>query len=164
MNPVVKYFSAEKMWCTGGAMIAILSIGIALLFFLRIKQPLQTGMAWPFLILGFIFFVICLSVALRSGADASRVSLWVDTSKENLTSQELPRMIGVMRNFTIIISLEVVFVLVSITCLFAMNLSTLTRGVMLGLLIQAGWLLIFDMFARSRGADYLSYLKSVAPV
>ena len=26
------------------------------------------------------------------------------------------------------------------------------------------WLFIFDVFARSRGADYLGYLKSVAPV
>jgi len=162
MNPVIRYFSAEKAWCSGGAIIAILSVAVALWFFFRVRQPFQTGMAWPFLVLGIIFFIICLSVARRSDGDAARVEALISQNQPGLRSEELPRMTGVMRNFTIIISLEVVFLLTSISLLVWGNLSIAWRGAMTGLLIQAAWLFVFDMFARSRGGVYLNYLKTLA--
>jgi hypothetical protein len=164
MSPVVKYFYAEKIWCAAGAGLAVLSIVLALWFLLRVRHPLQTGMAWPFMLLGLIFFVICLTVALRSNSDASRVSSWLADGKSNLASQELPRMTGVMKTFTVIISVEVLMLAASISCLLFLNMTRFTRGVILGILLQCCWLFIFDMFARSRGAEYLNYIKSVTGV
>jgi hypothetical protein len=161
MNPVVKYFSAERAWCTIGAALALLSILVALWFFMRVKQPFQTGVAYPFLSLGIIFFTICLSVALRSQADISRVMTMIDNDLGSLRSIEVPRMNGVMRTFSIIIVIEITFVCTSAALLFFANLSPVWRGVMTGLLIQAGWLLIFDLFAQNRGREYANYLQGV---
>jgi len=145
----------------GGVFIAVISVIVALWFLIRVRQPFQTGIAWPFVILGVIFFVICLSVALRSDADLARVTSMIESDRAGLATKELPRMAAVMRNFTVIISIEVLFLVASISTLLFMNLSVHTKGVMTGLLMQASWLFIFDMFARSRGADYYNYLRSV---
>src|SRR5262245_50481185 len=98
MNPIIRYFSAEKAWCSVGAAIAVLSAGVALWFFLKGRNAFQTGLAWPFLILGILFFIICLSVALRSDADATRVTTMVNGDLTTLKGVELPRMTAVMRN------------------------------------------------------------------
>ena len=161
MNPVIKYFSAEKSWCIAGAAIAVGSVAIALWFLFRSRQSFQAGMAWPFIILGIIFFMICFSVARRSDGDASRVTSMLATDQASLVSTELPRMVTVMRNFTVIISLEIAFLLASVSLLIWANLSMTWRGVMTGLLIQASWLLVFDLFARARGAVYMNYLEGV---
>jgi hypothetical protein len=161
MNPAIKYFTSEKNWCIVGAMIAVLSVAIALWFLLRSRQPFQTGIAWPFLILGIVFFIICASVAFRSNSDASRVSKMITGDRTSIASQEIPRMTAVMRNFTVIISLEIAFLVASISLLLLANLTTTWKGAMTGLLVQASWLLIFDMFARARGAEYLTYLESI---
>jgi hypothetical protein len=161
MNPAVKYFSLERAWCTAGVAIAAISILIALWFFFRVKQPFQTGMAYPFMLLGIVFFVICLSVALRSSGDLARVTNMIQQDRPALASVEIPRMNTVMRNFTVILVLEVTFLLVSGSLLLWVDLSPSWKGAMTGLLLQAAWLFIFDLFAHSRGKEYAAYLESL---
>ena len=161
MNPAVKYFSLERTWCTVGVAIAAISILIALWFFFKVKQPFQTGMAYPFMLLGIVFFVICLSVALRSSGDLARVTNMIEQDRGALASVEVPRMAAVMRNFTVIIILEVTFLLVSGSLLLWVNLSPQWKGAMTGLLIQATWLFVFDLFANSRGKVYANYLEGL---
>jgi len=161
MNPVVKYFSAERIWCTAGATIAVISIVLALWFFFKVKQPFQTGMAYPFMLMGIAFFAICLSVAFRTSGDLARVTAMIEQDRAALASVEVPRMTAVMRNFTIIIVLEVTFLLVSGSLLLWANLSPAWKGAMTGLLIQASWLFVFDLFAQSRGKTYATYLQSL---
>jgi hypothetical protein len=161
MNPIIRYFSAERLWCTGGAIIAVASIGIACWFLFRVRQPFQSGMAWPFLGLGILFFTICLSVAIRSTSDIARVTSMVKSNLPGIASEEQPRMSAVMRTFTIIIAVETAFVVASIAILLLADPSPVWRGVTTGMLVQAGWLLIFDLFARYRGAQYYEYLNGL---
>jgi len=161
MNPVIKYFSAERAWCTAGAAIALISVLVSLWFFFRIKQPFQTGMGYTFLLLGILFFIICVSVAWRTQADIARVSMMIGSDIASLKTVEIPRMNSVMRTFSIIIGIEITFVLASAALLFFANLSPTWKGAMTGLLVQAGWLLVFDLFAQSRGREYDSYLQSL---
>lgn len=159
MNPAIKYFSLERTWCTVGVAIAAISILVALWFFFKVKQPFQTGMAYPFAALGVVFFAICLSVAMRSSGDMTRVTNMIEQDRAALASIEVPRMAGVMRNFSIILVLEVTFLVVSGSLLLWATLSPAWKGAMTGLLIQATWLFIFDLFAQSRGKEYANYLQ-----
>lgn len=161
VSPVIKYYTAERMWCIAGAVIALASIAIAVWFLFKTKEQYTTGISYPFLVLGIIFFAICASVATRSTADLRRVTDIIQSSPPLLGNGEIPRMQKVMANFNVIIVLELVFVTSSLLVLVFASPSPLWKGVWTGLIIQSAWLLVFDLFARSRGKDYFIFLQSV---
>lgn len=161
MNPIVKYFDAEKTYCWIGLLVTLVTIGLAINWFFRTRVTFYNGMAWPFLILGVLLLVICVGVIIRSPSDIRRVSAMVDNNKSLISAEEIPRMDKVMRNFSVIIIVEITLIVVAGILLLFMNLPIIWRGIAFGILYYALFLLAFDLLAQHRGGVYLAYLKSL---
>ena len=90
-----------------------------------------------------------------------RVKEIVETNKSKIKTQEIPRMQVVMKNFIIYRWVEIVVLTAGMIVFLYFQSSTFYKGFGLGLLIQAGFLLLLDFFAESRGAIYLEYLQTL---
>jgi hypothetical protein len=160
MNPVIKYFDAEKTWCIGGLFVGLLTIGFAAYWLIKLKQPFYNGVSWPFLLFGLFISSICIGIIIRSPKDVERVNVIIETNNRLVQSEEIPRMEVVMRNFKVIIIVEIIFILVSGVLLFP-NFSDVWKGVAAGVLFYATFLLVFDLMAQRRGEVYVEFLKSI---
>lgn len=161
MNPVTKYFTAERAYCALGMGIGLVAILISIYFLVRVKQPFYTGMSYPLIIIGLFFLVICTGVYLRSPKDITRVNAAVATNVSEIKNSELPRMENVMKNFRVIMVVEMILILVSACLLIFPSLSASWRGAMTGLLFLSLLLFAFDWLANKRGSEYHQYLESL---
>jgi len=161
MNEVEKYFNAEKIFCLFGAIFGFISLLLAAYFLFKIKQPFYTGMSYPFIALGLFFLIICGSVFVRSPKDVIRVNSMLKNERTLIQTEELPRMEKVIKNFGVIIIVEIIFIVVSLGGIFFINSGLQLRGIFTGILIQSSFLLVFDVLAHHRGKIYFDFLKGI---
>jgi hypothetical protein len=161
MNQLEKYFYAEKYESIFFVLVGILAIAFAAYFLIKIKQPFYNGVAYPLIAIAFIQIAVGSSVYLRSPKDIVRVKEIVETNKSKIKTQEIQRMQVVMKNFIIYRWVEIVVLTAGMIVFLYFQSSTFYKGFGLGLLIQAGFLLLLDFFAESRGAIYLEYLQTL---
>ncbi|MCE3259428.1 MAG: putative transrane protein of unknown function [Bacteroidetes bacterium] len=158
MTGAENYFKGEIVQCTIGGILALLSIGLA--FFLRVwmKAPFYDGLSWPFIVLPVLLSMVCISVIIRAPKDIKRVSSYEINNREKLKTEELPRMVKVMKSFKVLMIVEISLILAGILCFFLFS-SPFLKGISAGAVIQCIFLLIFDFLAEKRGAAYLEYLS-----
>jgi hypothetical protein len=106
MNPIVKYFTGERLesFLFLGLGILGLSIGILFLFFL--KTSFLKGVAIPFPLVSFLKIVVGATLIYRSPKDIIRVETYLSEKNEMIQKEEIPRMEGVMQNFEILGTLK----------------------------------------------------------
>ena len=158
MNPVEKYFNAERWYCAGGIGIGVVAIGLAAYFFFKLTQPFYTGMGWALFVPGLFFLIICSGVFVRSPKDIARVNSIIRSNPVILQQEEIPRMDKVMSNFKIIMIVETSLIVLSALLLVFGNLSSPWRGASAGILVMAFLLLGFDWLADRRGREYQEFL------
>lgn len=161
MEQITKYFNAEKYESVLFVLVGIFAILFSIYFLIKVKQPFYNGMAYPLIAVALIQIAVGSSVYFRSPKDIARVNDIVQTNKTKVQTEEIPRMTTVMKNFTIYKWVEIVLIFVGIIMLFYFQPLTIWKGVGLGLAIQAGFMLILDFFAESRGKIYLEYLMTI---
>ncbi|MEI6524117.1 MAG: hypothetical protein WCO37_11550 [Bacteroidota bacterium] len=161
MNQLEKYFYAEKYESALFVLVGILAIAFAAYFLIKIKQPFYNGAAYPLIAVAFIQIVVGSSVYLRSTKDIVRVTEMMHTNSSKIQTQEIPRMNVVMKNFTLYRWVEIVVIISGIIVFLYFQSSSFYKGFGLGLLIQAGFLLLLDYFAERRGAIYQEYLQTL---
>jgi hypothetical protein len=146
MNPVEKYFGAEKAESFLFVLVGLVAITLAVYFFAKLKQPFYNGIAYPLIAIALIQITVGGSVYLRSSKDIARVNQMIQIDKTRIQTEEIPRMKIVMNNFVFYRWIEIV------------KSATMWKGVGLGLVIQSALMLLLDFFAESRGREYLDYL------
>ncbi len=161
MTQVEKYFNAEKYESVLFVLVGLVAIVVAIYFLVKLKQPYFSGIAYPLIAVALIQIVVGCSVYVRSPKDIVRVNQIIQTDKVKIQSEEIPRMDVVMKNFVLYRWIEIVLMLIGILMLFYFQPMTVWRGVGLGLSIQAGFMLLLDFFAESRGKIYLEFLKNL---
>ncbi len=161
MNPIEKYFNAEKYESVLFVLVGIVAIAVATYFFLKVKQPFYSGMAYPLIAVALIQIVVGSTVYVRSPKDITRVNEIVQTDNTKIQTEEIPRMEVVMKNFDIYRWVEIVLIVAGMVMFFYFQPMTTFKGVGLGLSIQAGFMLLLDFFAESRGKVYLEYLQQM---
>jgi hypothetical protein len=161
MNPIEKYFNAEKYESVLFVLVGIIAIVIATYFFVKVKQPFYNGMAYPLVVVALIQIIAGSSVYFRSPKDIARVNEIVQTNKVKIKAEEIPRMKLVMENFDIYRWVEIVLLVTGLIMFFYFQSMTFWKGIGLGLFIQAGFMLLLDFFAESRGKIYLEYLRTL---
>lgn len=162
MDAIQKYFSAEKsesIFFVGAGCLAILA---AIWLLLKVKQPFYSGMAYPLLMIAFIQIMVGSSVYWRSPKDIVRVTEMVQNNQARISTEEIPRMKVVMKNFVIYRWIEIILIAIGIALFIFAAPQTMLRGIGLGLSLQASIMLLLDFFAESRGKIYLEYLRTVA--
>jgi hypothetical protein len=158
MNPVEKYFGAEKAESFLFVLVGLVAITLAVYFFAKLKQPFYNGIAYPLIAIALIQITVGGSVYLRSSKDIARVNQMIQIDKTRIQTEEIPRMKIVMNNFVLYRWIEIVLVLIGLALLFSFKSATMWKGVGLGLVIQSALMLLLDFFAESRGREYLDYL------
>ena len=161
MNSIEKYFYAEKYESVIFVLVGVAAIAMATYFFVKVKQPFYNGMAYPLVAVALIQIVVGSAIYFRSPKDISRVNEIVQTDKTRIQTEEIPRMQAVMKNFEIYRWVEIALLALGLIMFFYFQPMAIWKGVGLGLSIQAGFMLLLDFFAESRGAVYLEYLRTL---
>ena len=161
MNPIEKYFYAEKYESVFFVLVGIMSILVAIYFFVKVKQAFYNGMAYPLIAVALIQIIVGSSVYFRCSKDIVRVTEIVQTDKAKIQTEEIPRMKIVMNNFVIYRWVEFILLIIGMVMFIYFPKNSILKGIGLGLFIQSGFMLLLDFFAESRGRVYLDYLQSI---
>lgn len=163
MNQIEKYFTAEKYESILFVMTGVIAISFAVYFLVRLRQPFFNGVAYPLMVIALIQIAVGSSVYFRSPKDTARVNEMFQNEKARINTGEIPRMEQVMRNFEIYRWVELALLVAGAILFFSFQPMTFWKGTGLGLFIQAGFMLLLDFFAESRGKVYLEFLRSLHP-
>ncbi len=162
MNQIEKYFNAEKYESVLFVLVGIIAISVAIYFFIKVKQPFYNGIAYPLIGVALIQIIVGTSVYMRSPKDISRVNEIIQTDQSRIQTEEIPRMVTVMKNFNTYKWVEIALLVIGLFMFLYFPKMSLIKGVGLGLFIQSGFMLLLDFFAESRGREYLEFLKSLS--
>ncbi len=159
---IEKYFFAEKSESLLFMIIGALAVIMAVIVFVYLKNSLAKGMLIPLVVIGIIQMVVGLNVYRKSDSQRTEMVYAYDMNPAKLKSEEIPRMIAVMKSFVIIRYTEIILFLTgTILCFVFRNSSesTFWYGFGFALSIQALISLTLDFFAEKRGQVYLDGLS-----
>jgi len=160
MQQVVKYFEAEKMESAIFVVVGIIAVAISIYFLVKLQQPFYSGMAYSLIAIALLQLTVGGSVYLRSDKDIARVSQMIENNAEQISIIEKPRMEVVMKNFVLYRWIEIALILAGLILFLTFKNASAWKGVGLGLVIQAGLMLLFDLVAEKRGHTYLAFLQN----
>ena len=160
MNPIVKYFTGEKLESYLFLGFGIIGVVIAFIFYLVIKTSFLKGIAIPIMIVSLLEIIVGVTIINRSPKDIERVQEYSSHKIEMIEKVEIPRMEKVMNNFVIFRYAEISLIIVGIIIMYAFRQNLLLNGIGLGLFIESSIVLILDFFAERRGEIYLNYLRT----
>ena len=83
------------------------------------------------------------------------------TNQYALTTEEIPRMETVMKNFAVYRWIEIALATVGIILILTQFLGSMSQGIGTGLFIQSLLMLVADYFAMKRGQQYLDWLQEL---
>ena len=119
-------------------------------------------MSYPLIGVALIQIIVGTSVYIRSPKDISRVNEIIQTDQSRIQTEEIPRMVTVMKNFNTYKWVEIALLVIGLSMFLYFPKMSLLKGIGLGLLIQSSFMLLLDFFAESRGKEYLEFLKSLS--
>ncbi len=160
------YFNGEKQASLLFIVIGVMAIVAALLLFFYFKYGWGKGAGWPLLLIGLIQVLVGASVYLRSDEQRKDIVYKMDMNTDALQKVEVPRMVTVMKNFTIYRYTEIGLFMVGLM-VFLFFRSKPDKAWWMGwgiaLALQAALMLAADGFAERRGRNYMNglmeYLK-----
>jgi hypothetical protein len=161
MEQISKYFNAEKSESLLFVVVGVAAILLSAYFFIKVKQPFYSGMAYSLIAIALIQFIVGFEVYFRSPKDIARVNQIMQTEVAKIKTEEIPRMETVMKKFVLYRWVEIACVVGGLFMFFYFPPMTLLKGIGLGLSIQAIFMLSLDYFAESRGRIYLDYLQGI---
>lgn len=161
MNPIVKYFTGEKLESFLFLGLGIIGFAVAIFFFFSYKTSFLKGIAIPFLLVSILEIIVGVTLIIRSPKDIVRVESYVANKIEMIQKDEIPRMESVMRNFVIYRYVEIILIIIGIILMYGFRHNLLWNGIGIGLFIQSSIVLLLDFFAERRGDIYLTYLKTL---
>jgi hypothetical protein len=161
MNPIVKYFTGEKLESFLFLGLGLLGIALAVIFLSVTKTSFMKGIAIPFILVAALEIMVGLTLIYRSPKDIIRVETYLSKKTEMIQTEEIPRMEKVMRNFVIFRYTEITLIIIGVILMYGARQNSLWNGIGMGLFIQLSTVLLLDFFAERRGEVYLEYLKSI---
>jgi membrane protein YdbS with pleckstrin-like domain len=153
------YFSAEKQESLLFIAVGLLAIGIGAWLWMN-GQRLKS-MAYPLVVIALMQIVVGAKVYLRTDAQLSTLGVQLQANPAALKAEETSRMQTVMKNFSIYKTIEMVLLVVGVGVIAFLQRSDMAAGIGVGLVLQAAFTLVLDIFAEARGADYLSALHAI---
>jgi len=155
---MLAYFAGEKQ-----AALALLAAGTLALAAAALLLLPRWGLRSLVVTLG-VFALVLLAIGvglyLRTGPQVDQLQQQLASAAASFFSEETARMQRVQRNFVVIELAELGVIIVSAALAIGLKERPGVVGVALGLLINATFLLCFDLVAERRGAVYLEQLLS----
>ena len=153
------YFSAEKQ-----ESIIFMTVGlvaIALSIWLWMNGHRLKSMAYPLVIIGLMQLVVGCTVYLRTDLQVSTLTTQLQENPESFQRDETSRMQTVMKNFSIYKVIEMLLLITGLAMVAFWQRHDIAAGIGIGLILQAAITLVLDIFAETRGADYLVALQGM---
>lgn len=160
MNPIVKYFTGEKLESYLFLSFGIIGIVIAIFFYFVLKTSFLKGIAIPIVMVSILEIIVGVTIINRSPKDIERVQGYISYNIEMVEKAEIPRMEKVMNNFVIFRYVEITLIIIGIIIMYSCKQNLFLNGIGLGLFTQSSVVLILDFFAERRGEIYLDYLRT----
>jgi hypothetical protein len=160
MNNMSDYFVAEKQESVIFVVVGLLAIGFSL--WLWMNGHRLKSMAYPLVVIALMQIVVGGTVYLRTDSQVSTLSAQLQVNPAALKAEETARMETVMKNFSIYKSIEMLLLIIGVGMIAFFQRHDVTVGIGVGLVLQAAFTLTLDIFAETRGADYLSAVQSIA--
>ena len=160
MNSMSDYFVAEKQESIIFIVVGLLATGFSLWLWMnghRLKY-----MAYPLVVIALMQIVVGGTVYLRTDSQVSTLSAQLQVNPAALKAEETARMETVMKNFSIYKSIEMLLLIMGVGMIAFFQRHDVAAGIGVGLILQAAFTLTLDIFAETRGADYLSVVQSIA--
>jgi hypothetical protein len=154
------YFDGEKSAGLFLAGIAAVALAAAVLMF-RSRADLRSFAVTAGL-LALVQIAIGVGLYLRTDPQVSRLDAQLRSEAPRYFAEEGARMTRVQRTFVIIEYAELAIIVASAVVAIAQKSRPGLTGVALGLLVNAAWLLAFDLIAERRGAIYLAAIERSA--
>lgn len=166
---IEKYFIAEKQESIVFLGIGILAIIIAIIGLVAFKNALFKGASIPLISIAIIQIMVGYTIYNRSDADRTRVVYAYDMAPSDLTTNELPRMEKVNKNFVLYRYVEIALAIVGIALVFYFKnkmgdafqwgSSKFWVGLGIALAFQSITMLAADYFAEKRALKYTKLLQ-----
>jgi hypothetical protein len=155
------YFDGEKyagLFLTGVGLAGIMAAAVLL----RASSGLRS-FAITLIVLAVAEIALGVGLYLRTGPQVNRLVAQLGSDAPRLYSDEGTRMARVQRNFVVVEYIELSIII--LTAIIAVTLKARhgLTGIALALLINAAFLLAFDLVAERRGAAYLSAIERSRP-
>jgi hypothetical protein len=161
MNPIVKYFNAERAESLLFIGFGVFAILLSVYFFFFVKDFFWKGLATPLVFFSIIQIIIGATIFTRSPKDNLRVETILKYEPHKIQSEEIPRMEKVIKSFVYYRYFEIAMIFLGIILMYALSNYGFWKGFGLGLFIQCTILLSLDFFAEKRGHIYLEHLKEL---
>jgi hypothetical protein len=156
---IIQYFSGEKRESLLFLAAGIIAIG-ASLFLIRTGSPLR-GMAYPLIAIALIQLVVGGTVFARTDRQVLGLHTQLQSDPQVYAAAELPRMATVRRSFTVYKVIEIVLLVAGLAGTFLLRERPTLYAVSLGLALQAGLMLAFDLVAEQRAEIYVDNIHSL---
>ena len=160
MNNMSDYFVAEKQESVIFVVVGLLAIGFSL--WLWMNGHRLKSMAYPLVVIALMQIVVGGTVYLRTDSQVSTLSAQLQVNPAALKAEETARMETVMKTFSIYKSIEMLLLIMGVGMIAFFQRHDVVAGIGVGLVLQAAFTLTLDIFAETRGADYLSVVQSIA--
>ena len=154
------YFVAEKQESVIFIAIGLLALGISV--WLWVNGHRLKSMAYPLVVIGLLQIVVGGTVYLRTDSQVSTLSSQLQLNPSALKAEETIRMQTVMKNFSIYKGIEMLLLIIGVGMIAFLQRHDIVAGIGVGLVLQAAITLALDIFAETRGTDYLSAVQSIA--
>jgi len=154
------YFVAEKQESVIFVAVGLLAIGLSV--WLWMNGHRLKFMAYPLVVIALMQMVVGGTVYLRTDSQVSTLNAQLQLNPAALQAEETRRMQTVMKNFSIYKTIEMLLLIVGVGMIALLPRCDVAAGIGVGLVLQAAFTLTLDIFAETRGADYLSAINGMA--
>lgn len=160
MTKIHDYFQAERNESLIFMIIGATTIVCGFYFLLVVNSKFYNGLSWPLIFIAIIQLFVGTIIYFRSPTDLKRVTNFAQNSPKNIRNIEIPRMQKVMTQFKLYRYIEMGLIVLGLILFLIASPTGFWKGVGLGIIIQAGLMLLADSFAENRGQHYLEFLKT----
>lgn len=161
LNALNNYFVAEKQESVIFIVVGLLAIGFSV--WLWMNGHRLKSMAYPLVVIAMMQIVVGSTIYLRTDSQVSTLSTQLQVNPAALKADETARMETVMKNFSIYKAIEMLMLIMGVVMIAFFQRHDVAAGIGVGLVLQAAFTLTLDIFAETRGADYLFVVQRMAP-
>jgi hypothetical protein len=167
MNPInemhaaiITYFTAEKreslLFLMAGAAAVAASV------YLWATGSPHRAMGWPLTAVALIQIVVGWTVYSRTDGQMKDLHTLLAKDKAAYAAAEIPRMETVRKSFRIYKAIEIVLLAAGLAGALFLRDRAALHAIAVGLALQAGLMLVFDLYAESRAAVYVEQIRRLA--
>jgi hypothetical protein len=157
---IITYFAGEKRESLLFLMTGAAAIGASV--YLWTTGSPHRAMGWPLTAVALIQIVVGWTVYARTDRQAKDLHTLLAKDKAAYSAAEIPRMETVQRSFRVYKAIEIALLVAGLLGAFLLRDRPALHAVAVGLALQAGLMLVFDLYAESRAEAYVEHIRRLA--